>query len=386
MREDGPVSEVRDKILYLAGEEYGPAKWRIPEDFLQYSHFLRAVDRVHLDSSPGYPYVLDYVNNGQLLGVTPGKRDYSGERLEWLWRAVESQIQLKTADPIRLFVKPEPHKQAKLDTKRYRLISSVSLVDQLIDHMLFGDNNDRLIETNIRTPSKAGWTHLGGGYLAIPNQPWLAIDKSSWDWTVQPWLLDFCLDMRVVMCENMNSRWLELARMRYRLLFDKFELITSGGTRLRSRTGGVQKSGCVNTIADNCLMQWVLHARICFELNLPVTQLYALGDDTLQQKPDKYEEYLALLSQFSIVKTAVLANEFAGNLFLPRLRIEPMYWGKHAFNMLHVDPKVKHEMGESYSLLYSRSARLPLITKIFRSIGVEPMDSRKSWAILIGDC
>lgn len=39
-------------------------------------------------------------------------------------------------DPIKVFVKQEPHKRKKLDEGRLRLISSVSLIDTIIDRIL----------------------------------------------------------------------------------------------------------------------------------------------------------------------------------------------------------------------------------------------------------
>ncbi|APG75811.1 hypothetical protein 2 [Hubei sobemo-like virus 19] len=293
---------------------------------------------------------------------------FDPQKIDRMWEIVRQKLGGSGPDPIKIFVKPEPHSLKKISLKRYRLISSVSLADQLIDHMLFGEMNDKLIAGWPYLPSKVGWSFIGGGWKAMPKGgSWLAIDKSSWDWTVRPWLFDLVLEARLGLCRTrgeVRDRWSKLAVMRYQQLFGNPIFITSGGFLLKQKRPGVQKSGCVNTISDNSMMQSLLHIRVCLETNQPIGVLFSMGDDTLQQAPPLLDEYLATLSKYCIVKQAGDEVEFAGFRFDGML-VEPVYHGKHAYNLLHADPNVLTDLSKAYPLLYHRSSNREWFRNLF---------------------
>lgn len=59
------------------------------------------------------------------------------ERVEMLRAAVWYALNNPgSPDPIRMFIKQEPHKEAKLRVGRYRLISAVSFVDTMADRVM----------------------------------------------------------------------------------------------------------------------------------------------------------------------------------------------------------------------------------------------------------
>lgn len=371
---------VRAQLMEWLTSSFYEARWSIPSDFLSKSHFVRVVAGLDWTSSPGYPYMRNATNNGILLGVVDGVPN--PDRLDWLWSVVQSQLLLRRSDPIRLFVKAEPHKKSKLEDSRHRLISSVSIVDQVIDHMIFGDFNQAVVDNWATTPSKVGWSAYRGGYRAIPDQVWLALDKSSWDWTVNVWLVELVLQARVNLCTNFNDYWYELACWRYKELFFNAVFVTSGGTMLRQVNPGVMKSGCVNTIVDNTLMQIILHLRVCIETGQEPGLIYAMGDDTLQERPIDYQAYIDKMGEYSIVKDGRMANEFAGLRFHGK-RIEPLYAGKHAFNLLHADPDNEEALFLSYLLLYHRSSRRQIIVDIMQLMGLRV--PTWSWCEMIYD-
>nr|UGO57121.1 MAG: hypothetical protein 2 [Riboviria sp.] len=348
---------------------YQRVRWTIPEDFMQRSHFERAVMTLDWTSSPGYPYMLRATNNRQFFRVDDQGRPHP-EKLDLVWAMVQAKIRERSSDPIRLFVKPEAHTAKKLQSERYRLISSVSVVDQIIDHMLFDDLNNKMIQEWIHIPNKPGWSPFTGGWRFMPTETWMATDASAWDWTVQPWLLELVLEFRSRLCDNLSQQWLELARWRYGELFKNPLFVTSGGQLLRQLNPGVMKSGCVNTISDNSLMQVILHARVCAELGLDFTYLFTMGDDRLQQPVQRLPEYLDLTSQFCILKSVEQVNEFSGFRFKGR-RVEPVHKGKHAFNILHMDPKVQQEFGNSYVLNYHRSEFRDFMEDLFHRMEVD---------------
>lgn len=372
IRSDGPSRSVHARVLNYAAQDFSDCSWEVPEDLFQRSHFERVVRRLQKKSSPGYPYMLRAPTNLVFFKFdAEGNPDKT--MMDFVWEILQDRLSTRgPADPIRVFIKAEPHKLKKIEDGRFRLISSVAVVDQIIDHMLFDEMNDLMVDYWPTLPSKVGYAHVKGGWRAIPKETWLATDKTGWDWTVNPWLLEFCLLIRAELCKThgpLFDLWYSAAKYRYEQLFAHPVLMTSGGLLFRQREPGVQKTGCVNTIADNSLMQYVLHARCQIELGLPPTTIYVMGDDVLQPDFPGLRSYLDLMSQFCILKQEVMSNEFAGFLFKED-NIEPLYKGKHAFNLLHVDPEVLDSLALSYLIIYHRSKDKDFMRALFTEMGV----------------
>lgn len=332
-------------------------------DFMSRAHFERVVAELDLSSSPGFPYVYEYTNNKEFFGVRDGKLDE--RRVDAVWDMVARRLEARDSDPIRLFIKPEPHKLKKLIEGRYRLISSVSVIDQIIDQMIFGEQNNAFLKNYHYTPVKVGWSWMLGGWREVPRVGMLACDKSSWDWTVSAWLLELELEVRsnLIVSEN-KDRWLELARWRYQKLFVDNVFVTSGGLVFRVKRPGLMKSGCVNTIVSNSLMQLILHVKVSLESGNKIHDIWAMGDDTLQLDVAWSEDYVRRLRKYCILKETNQVSEFAGFRWQGRF-IEPLYRAKHAFNILHVKPKDFDVFALSYNLLYWRSEFLGEIQKLF---------------------
>lgn len=375
MREDGPVGAAFTQMLKTVAKMY-PIRWRIADDFLERSHFERVISRLDWTSSPGYPYMRRATNNRILFGLD---EDNNPNRacVDGIWAIVQRRISGEQGpDPIRLFIKAEAHSARKLEREKYRLISSVSVVDQIVDHMLFDECNDKLLEEHCYIPNKPGWSPFVGGWRQMPHEKWLATDASSWDWTVMPWLLEAALSLRVELCDNMNDVWFDLATRRYKELFCNPELITSGGLVIRQLNPGVMKSGCVNTIADNSIMQVILHVRVCLLLGLKVEDLMTMGDDRLQKPFPEWDRYLEKTKEFCIIKSVKLANEFAGYEFRGN-QVIPVHRGKHAFNLLHMSQEFEAEIADSYALNYHRSPYRNWMEKLFEEMGLKVL-SRES--------
>lgn len=337
--------------------KYEPVRWLIPDDLFSFEHYKRTVkNKIHWRSSPGYPYLLEASTNGQLFEVGLDGEP-SEQALNRFWLLVDKRIRELDCDPIRLFIKPEPHKRKKLDNGAYRLISSVSVIDQIIDQMCFSEMNDKMVENYHVIPSKVGWAPYCKGYTMVPKH-WVSIDKSAWDWSMQPWLFEIILEARKELCGNPDhclfNEWNRVAAARYKLLFGNPVFVTSGGVLLRQLNPGVQKSGCVNTIYDNSFAQDILHDRVCIETQQIATEQWTCGDDTYLQVPEKLEEYILAMGQFSHVKEFAKTGEFCGNIYKTQ-RVQPSYMGKHIFNMLHADPEFQQDLVDSYYLMYHKS-------------------------------
>lgn len=363
-------------------------RWKLPSNFLTYAHFKEAVRNLDMRSSPGLPYMRFAPTNGILFKIDEdGEPDE--EVLLRFYEAVKDRILTKgPSDVIRLFIKAEPHKLKKLENHRYRLISSVSVLDQIIDHMLFDNFNDICVDNWPLNPIKVGFSHFKGGWRAIPvSQGWIATDKTSWDWTVMPWMQELCFEIRSRLCDAEGEKfsvWKDLAQYRYNELFSNPTFMTSSGVLLKQRVKGIQKSGSVNTLIDNSLMQWIIHARCQLELNQTITNIFTMGDDVLQEQFPGMDGYFNLMSQFCILKQTTESSEFAG-FHYKNGTIEPLYKGKHAFNLLHADPVVLESMALSYSLIYHRSQDKDWMNQTLQNMGVSVFPNEIADLIVDGD-
>lgn len=186
-------------------------------------------------------------------------------------------------DPIRLFVKQEPHPVRKLKEGRYRLISSVSLIDQLVERMLFGPQNQLEISEWANIPSKPG---MG---LSLQEQgdtimrdlkvkhswcPAAEADISGFDWTVQDWELWADVEMRIAL-GGFPYLLAKAARNRFACFMSSvFQL--SNGELLEQLRPGIMKSGSYCTSSTNsrvrCLMAELIGSPWCI----------AMGDDSVE--------------------------------------------------------------------------------------------------------
>lgn len=358
LRKD-PMTISQERFVLPAVQELLGIHWEIPPDFMTFEHYKRTLDVINWTSSPGYPYLLRFPDNRCFFSVVDGVPKM--DRVLETWCLVQQRLADRTFDPIYLFVKPEPHKLSKKDRKR--IISSVSLIDQIIDHMLFDGFNQAVVDFSLEGSAKVGWTPYKGGWKIFPLQG-ISIDKKAFDWTVNSWLLELCLQVRYNACRTVGpakDKWLDLAKWRYNCLFGNPLFILPDGTVLEQVEPGVMKSGSVLTIVDNCIMQMLIHLRTITDIYTEdewedeVGWIWCLGDDTRQSMPRKLPEYLEAMNQYCIVKEWTKNPEFAGYRFGPGGRMEPLYKGKHAYNLLHASPRVEEDLAVAYSLLYHRS-------------------------------
>lgn len=343
-----------DRLVMKVSNTLRALRWDIPDDFLEKTHYLRVVKELDWTASPGYPYFHDAPNNGSFFGVVAGVPDE--DRVDLIWAMVQKRLDEDVADPIRLFIKPEPHKEEKLKAGRYRLIYSIGIIDQIIDHMLFDVFNTKVLENHIRTPLKVGWAPVKGGWKVVPHGLKIATDNSSHDQSRRLWQCEATLAVRAQLCRNLSQRWLDLATKRFRHLYVSPLLVTSGGLILRQRNPGRQKSGTVLTLVDNSLDMLVIHTLVSTTLGVKMPELWCIGDDVLMREPENLDAYVAELRKHSIVKFVDRKREFAGYEF-DGTRVEPIYPAKHAFNLLHVADKNVPETFASYALNYHRSSR-----------------------------
>lgn len=293
------------------------------------------------------------------------------------------------ADEIKLFVKDEPHKVSKLEEHRERLISCLSLEDQMVDRCLFYPWVASEVACVDSVTAKAGWSPLPDGFKAVwttfPEKSSLAVDKTAWDWTMPGWvvLAYLAIKLRQTRGCTRDYQWMCLLRMMMVVGPGAvFRLPT--GRRLRQRFWGLMKSGWFLTLSCNSMAQLCQHllawGRLRLRWELPY--LWAMGDDMLVRWTLPrwlVKVYLHNLSMTGcIVKHGIFDRQFAGFRFSGEL-VTPLYKEKHQYALRHLKPAVEESTVLAYSLLYALSGDDWLV-KYHDKLGVDEVTLR-SWAL-----
>jgi len=250
---------------------------------------LLAVDSLKLDASPGMPFMQVAPTNAKLL-------QFFGR--EWLaslvvermlkiqaapveafesWSAIEL-VRAGLVDPVRVFVKNELHDRLKVSQKRYRLICSVSVVDQCVERILCSRQNNAEIDSWTKLFSKPGLGLNDDGleelesYFRSMKKP-TGSDISGFDWSVPQWLLDVDARVRSRLAGG-GDMWIRRARLLGLSLF-----VLSDGTVFEQVLRGIQKSGSYNTSSTNSRIRVALAALVS---DFEVGSVAAMGDDCVE--------------------------------------------------------------------------------------------------------
>lgn len=242
------------------------------------------------DSSPGMPYCTMFKTNEDLLQNIPLDQliQLAWERVVSLrhapqeFTAVEA-IQFGLCDPVRVFVKNELHTQEKADEGRFRLICSVSCIDQAIERWLCSGQNMTEIERYEDLPANPGLgLHdegldiLAGKILRMPNA--VSSDVSGFDYQVPDWLLHDDARVRVALagCEA-TSAYAAILHARVSALAMSV-LVLSDGRAYAQTIPGIQKSGSYNTSSSNT------HMRLLLAYMSGSPRAEAMGDDCVEEE------------------------------------------------------------------------------------------------------
>lgn len=332
-----------------------------PDEWFE-KEFENALEEIDWKSSPGICSLSCMgATNGQVFGWNGKETD--PVRTQIVKTTAKARMRslllgLEVSDPLMVFVKSEPHKTSKIEEGRFRLISAVSLVDTLVDRILYGWLGRRALQTVGATPVMVGWTPLNGGWRMISNvfagRDTACLDKTAWDWTVQGYMVDVWETFIKDLILDPPEWWLVLHKARFKQLYSNAVFQFRDGSQFEQSFKGVMKSGCFLTIILNSVSQVFLHlvaqSRLGFPLreNLPL----AMGDDTVQFAPRDLQGYIEALRELgALVKEAEKQNwvEFCGMVILPNCCF-PSYWKKHLFNLHYGEFR---ELLESYQILYA---------------------------------
>lgn len=330
-----------------------------------------------MKSTPGYSLMADYgPTNADIFKYSP-ETGMDPERVS-VFRDMVYHRMLRLlkgnleADPINVFIKPEPHKTEKIQSGRLRLISAVSLTDTMIDRVLLGWIQRVALQTVGATPCLVGWTPLRGGwkyiYRRFGDKPVMCLDKSSWDWTVQGYLVDMWKRVLKNLAVGHPPWWAALLDARFELLFQKAKFRFKDGTDVYQMVPGIMKSGCFMTLILNSLGQSLVHyiANLRIGYSPFYRQPVSVGDDTVQESFEGLEDYVrAMETTGAKVKGFKVTNwvEFCGFAFAEGTCI-PAYWKKHMFKLQYesLEDKIM-----SYQILYANE---PVMLNFCRRIAM----------------
>lgn len=304
---------------------------------------------------------------GEALGYTGLAGDLRFElgRVAVFRQLVWHRFLDQTPDPIRVFVKPEPHKEAKLDEGRLRLISAVGLTDAMLDRIMYGWLSRRVLSTVGQTPILIGWSPLGGGSRLLTRlfvgKKTRGLDKSAWDWSIRPEMILFLRDFIESLAVGAPDWWLSWHRKRWEKLFREAVLEFGDGMQVRQTHWGVMKSGCFLTIILNSIAQLAYHVLACFTLVLNPFDysLVVIGDDETIEDFEQFAQYEKVIRDLgALLKDSEPSEviQFAGFLFYDGVMgayALPEYWRKHVFSITHAPEDKLVEMLRSYQLLYA---------------------------------
>jgi len=241
------------------------------------------------------------------------------------------------ADPIRIFVKNELHSDLKVSQGRMRLIMSVSVVDQLVERVLNGPQNQAEIATWQTIFSKPGMGLDDEGLASLTDQISMmgqaqSSDVTGFDWCVSQGWLDFDAKAREI--ASGDHRQLHLKRA---FCLGMSVVVFSDGVVWAQTEPGVQKSGSYNTSSTNSRIRAALAHLVAWRAGVEPAVI-AMGDDAVERRsdPDPVTAYGRLgfaLKEVSTSKIEFCAYHFGADGWFP------VRWHKMLANMLWTKPR-----------------------------------------------
>nr|UHS71579.1 MAG: putative RNA-dependent RNA polymerase [Barnaviridae sp.] len=295
------------------------------------------------NSTPGVPYCRLGSTNAQVLESHDEQvRRWVAERFVRIVEAGESiftmsaeeLVQKGIRDVVRMFIKDEPHSDAKIAEGKLRLIAGVALVDQFFERKISGLQNSAEIANWEQCPSKPGIGLDDDGLRSVAAQIQreetdTETDVSGWDWSVQQWELDDDAECRRILARTEKKSLLDFLLRVQAYCVGHSVLCLPTGELIAQEEGGVQLSGSYNTSSTNSRMRVLvsLNARLQKARengnSLPGlvdngrlygrVRVIAMGDDSVEKGFEGIKE--ALESMGHKVKMVKRNESFVGTSF-----------------------------------------------------------------------
>lgn len=364
-----PTDEELDKLHFLLLEHLSPLRgnYVLQDADSHFNRFFKvAVSELHMSSTPGHCELSKYGStNKEIFKVsedgTMDEQRYQIVRAIVYKRFMEV-INSPTADPIKLFIKMEPHKTEKIETNRFRLISSVSLIDGLVDRLLYMVFAHKVTANFQNTGILIGYNPTKGGHRFFNQsfsnkRPKLMLDQKAFDWTYKPWMAVVFYNLLLDLNVTPTPWWESAVQNRMHSLFESPEFIFSDGFKIQQPVRGVMKSGMYMTIIQNSIAILSLHYLSLMRSGISYNEpIFVVGDDSILYPPSNVEAYLSAMKTCGVlpkVKEEMIAD-FAGFQY-NGINFKPEYLQKHLFSLMHLsrDPIVAGMTLRSYLIIYT---------------------------------
>ncbi|YP_009373263.2 RNA-dependent RNA polymerase [Grapevine enamovirus 1] len=315
-----PSNEKRERVIKETVSEYAHTAQRSPDWIrnglnwrLARLYFGECLNSMTMDSGAGVPYA-SFLNRkinqkwldseDKVEAVWDLVRARLERMLTYSWVSPEQAVLDGVCDPVRVFVKGEPHKVAKLHEGRFRIIASVSMVDQLVARMLFQSQNKQELRMWFSIPSKPGMglstddqvREFLDSLVAVSGAPsadalvadwqkWcVPTDCSGFDWSVPMWLLEDDMECRNRLTAEITQDLITLRSVWLKCIGNSLFSL-SDGCLLAQTTPGIQKSGSYNTSSSNSRM------RVLMSKHAGAKWCVAMGDDAIESTDTNLSAY-----------------------------------------------------------------------------------------------
>jgi len=275
-----------------------------------------------------------------LLMKTPFSvlRKYTGPQL----------VMLGFCDPCRLFVKQEPHSKEKVANKRFRLIMSMSLIDQCVERVFCQWQNNAEIGRWTSCSSKPGigfsdqWQReaVYKDILRAANgKPFADSDVSAWDWHVTAWLQFMDAEARARLTNVPESHFGKLRNVLLNITQCNLMCVyaLSDGRMIEKLKPALQNSGRYNTSSSNS------RERVMLAYLVGAAWARAMGDDDVEEWSQYAPTYYSALGY--PIKAYNKHNpgeefEFCSHMFSYKdgAKAYNLNWAKSLYRLLHNKP------------------------------------------------
>jgi len=212
-----------------------------------------------------------------------------------------SLLEAGACDAVKLFIKSEPHHKRKALVKKWRLIFNLSLIDQLVDRMLFAamQRGDLALWPLSDTQVGIGFSHdqtiaFLSHLKEVIADDWETLegDFSGWDWSLV--LQDFEFDAHATLDryessgdEKGDEQFVNAVMNRYWCVANKVVAFSDGHYRDMSQdtAPGVMPSGWFLTAFTNSRVAASVLRRIAKAAGAPLKVVKTMGDDNFSAGP-----------------------------------------------------------------------------------------------------
>lgn len=333
--------------------------------------------QVNRKSQPGHPWGNLATTKGELIdNYLPLLILAVRERLNVLnsreplpVSAVEF-VQRNYCDPIQQFVKNEPHKVEKIRTGRYRLIGKLSIVDEVVQRLLYYAQNCAEIENWLTCPSKPGigmTDEMAASFVELMPLNGESSDISGLDWSVKGWQLDLEIQQRIMLCGASPESSYSVVASAHGKAIGLSVFVLSDGSMIAQSVYGLVKSGEYITSSRNSRIR--VNLSIMTGSEWSQAQGDDCGDSIIPNKIQAYKEF-----GFKLRDVEPFGDEdfeFCSHRWSRTKRIAvPLNWEKMTINLLNSAPS--SDMLFQYRYVMRHSPKLESCMELIDRVGWSP--------------